>query len=76
MEPEFTRKLVAIMFTDIVGYSRMMGANETHALRLLNQHDALLAEKITSHSGAILKKMGDSFFASFDSATWESNGQR
>ena len=69
MEREFTRKLVGIMFTDIVGYSRMMGANETHALRLLDKHDDILAEKIASYGGTVLKKMGDSFFASFDSAT-------
>jgi class 3 adenylate cyclase len=30
-----TRKLAAIMFTDIVGFSRQMGSNEARTLRLL-----------------------------------------
>jgi class 3 adenylate cyclase len=33
METVETRKLAAIMFTDIAGFSRQMGANEAHALR-------------------------------------------
>jgi class 3 adenylate cyclase len=31
--PAETRRLAAIMFTDIVGFSRQMGINETHTLR-------------------------------------------
>lgn len=34
-----TRKLAAIMFTDIVGFSRQMGANEARTLRLLAVHN-------------------------------------
>jgi hypothetical protein len=34
--PTETRKLAAIMFTDIVGFSRQMGADEARMLRLLN----------------------------------------
>ena len=57
------------MFTDIVGYSRLMGADEARAMRLLDRHDAILGEQVRAHGGEILKKMGDSVFASFDSAT-------
>jgi class 3 adenylate cyclase len=63
------RRLAAIMFTDIVGYSRLMGADEARAMRLLDRHDAILGEQVRAHGGEILKKMGDSVFASFDSAT-------
>jgi len=63
------RRLAAIMFTDIVGYSRLMGADEARALRLLDRHDAILGEQVQTHGGEILKKMGDSVFACFDSAT-------
>jgi class 3 adenylate cyclase len=59
------RRLAAIMFTDIVGYSRLMGADEARAMRLLDRHDAILGEQVRAHGGEILKKMGDSVFASF-----------
>lgn len=36
-----TRKLAAIMFTDIVGFSRQMGADETRMLRLLEVHNQM-----------------------------------
>ncbi|MBU3673315.1 MAG: adenylate/guanylate cyclase domain-containing protein [Sinobacteraceae bacterium] len=63
------RRLAAIMFTDIVGYSRLMGMDEARALRLLDAHDAILGGQVQAHGGDILKKMGDSVFAAFDSAT-------
>ena len=34
-----TRRLAAIMFTDIVGFSRQMGADEAHTLQLLTVHN-------------------------------------
>jgi class 3 adenylate cyclase len=37
-----TRKLDAIMFTDMVGFSRQMGANEARTLRLLEVHNQLM----------------------------------
>ncbi len=37
-----TRKLAAIMFTDIVGFSRQMGANEARTLRLLAVHNQVV----------------------------------
>ena len=38
-----TRKLAAIMFTDIVGFSRQMGADEAHTLRLLTAHNHIVS---------------------------------
>ena len=35
------RRLAAIMFTDIVGFSRQMGANEARTLRLLDTHNQM-----------------------------------
>jgi len=71
MSAEFDhqRRLVAIMFTDIVGFSRLMAEGEARALRILDRHDAILAEQIAAQGGKVLKRMGDSIFASFDSAT-------
>ena len=36
-----TRKLAAIMFTDIVGFSRQMRADEARMLRLLEVHNQI-----------------------------------
>ncbi len=69
MSLERSRKLVAIMFTDIVGYSRMMSNDEDQALRLLDIHDATLSRSIEKFGGTILKRMGDAVFAKFESAT-------
>ncbi|HEX9804627.1 MAG TPA: adenylate/guanylate cyclase domain-containing protein, partial [Candidatus Dojkabacteria bacterium] len=62
------RKLVAIMFTDIVGYTMMMGKDSNKTLEFLrmNRHNQkLLVEK---HNGSFLKEMGDGTMASFQSA--------
>jgi len=40
--PTETRRLAAIMFTDIVGFSRQMGADEARMLRLLAVHNQLI----------------------------------
>jgi class 3 adenylate cyclase len=37
-----TRRLAAIMFTDMVGFSRQMGADEARMLRLLEIHNQLI----------------------------------
>jgi class 3 adenylate cyclase len=39
---EEARRLAAIMFTDIVGFSRRMGADEARTMRLLNVHNVKL----------------------------------
>ena len=41
----------AILFTDIVGYSRMMSSDETLALKLLSEHDKILNSKIKDAGG-------------------------
>ncbi|MCH7733562.1 MAG: adenylate/guanylate cyclase domain-containing protein [Candidatus Marinimicrobia bacterium] len=66
--PESTRKLAAIMFTDIVGYSHLMSADEKKALELLDKHDQILHQAIINSEGKVLKKMGDAIFAEFRSS--------
>jgi len=63
-----TRKLAAIMFTDIVGYSRIMSIDETHGMNLLDTHDAILTPIVEEKNGKVLKKIGDAIFAEFKSA--------
>ncbi len=64
----FERKLAAIMFTDIYGYSRLMSSDERKALNMLSEHDRIVEDVIRSHNGNILKKMGDAILAEFNSA--------
>ena len=66
---EDRRRLVAIVAADVVGYSRLIGADETGTLARLR---ALFAEAIRpvvrDHGGRIFKLMGDAFLAEFGSA--------
>ena len=63
------RKLVAILSADVVGYSRMMGADESGTLAALKTHrNELVDPKIAEHNGRIVKLMGDGLLAEFASA--------
>ena len=66
--PTQSRQLAAIMFTDIVGYTRLMGENEAKAIELLHINRQLHQSIIRKHSGKWLKEMGDGNLASFSSA--------
>ena len=57
----------AILFTDIVGYSKMMSNDEKLALALLSEHDEILLNAIQGAGGNVIKNIGDAFFAEFDS---------
>jgi formylglycine-generating enzyme required for sulfatase activity/class 3 adenylate cyclase len=65
---DITRRLAAIVMADIVGYSRLMGADErgTHqrVQRLLRE---LIEPTITEHRGRLVKQRGDGFLSMFDS---------
>ena len=62
-----TRKLAAIMFTDIVGFSRQMGVDETRMLRLLDVHNQLIQQAVSVHHGHVIKTIGDAFLVDFPS---------
>src|SRR5262249_25615504 len=61
------RRLAAIMFTDIVGFSRQMGANEARMLRVLDTHNQIIQQAATEHQGTVIKTMGDAFLVDFPS---------
>ncbi len=63
-----TRKLAAIVFTDIKGFSKKMAENETVAFDLLKTHDALLRVLTAKFDGRVIKSLGDSFMIDFPSA--------
>jgi adenylate cyclase len=55
------------MFTDMVGFSRQMGADEARMLRLLDVHNQLIQQAVAAHHGAVIKTVGDAFLVDFPS---------
>ncbi len=62
-----TRKLAAIMFTDMVGFSRQMGVDEARMLRMLAVHNQIIQQALTEHHGHVIKTLGDAFLVDFPS---------
>ena len=62
------RQLAAIMFTDIVGFTTLMGRDEQQALDLLHDNRQIHDTCINRHNGKLLKEMGDGILAQFNSA--------
>lgn len=62
------RKLRAIMFSDIVGYSKMMQNNETEALKILQKHKDVVTEISAKYGGKIIKHIGDEILIESESA--------
>src|SRR3977135_1243042 len=62
------RKLAAIMFTDMVGYSALAQRDEGLAVELLDEHRALLRPAFLKHQGQEVKTIGDGFLIEFASA--------
>jgi adenylate cyclase len=60
-------RTAAIMFTDMVGFSRQMGADEARMLRLLEIHNRVIQQAVTEHHGTIIKTVGDAFLVDFPS---------
>jgi class 3 adenylate cyclase len=63
-----SRRLAAVWFADIVGFTRLTAENETLALRLVETLQAAATAAAESHEGKIVKFMGDSVLAEFASA--------
>ena len=62
------RKLAAIVAADVVGYSRLMGADEVGTLAALRAHRSeLLDPLIERHGGRIVKTTGDGLLLEFPS---------
>src|SRR6476661_6461801 len=62
------RRLAAIMFTDMVGYSALTQRDEALALELLAEHRDILRPFFDKHEGIEIETAGDSFFVEFNSA--------
>jgi len=63
-----SRQLAAIMFTDIVGYTALMGKDSDKALELVHISKEIQKPLVEQHNGKWLKEMGDGAMAQFGSA--------
>lgn len=62
------RRLAAIMFTDMVGYSALSQNNPKVAVELLEEHREILREIFQKFNGTEIKTIGDAFLVEFNSA--------
>ena len=62
------RQLAAIMFTDIVGYTALMGKDSAKALELIRISKDIQKPLVEKHNGKWLKEMGDGAMAQFRTA--------
>jgi adenylate cyclase len=68
-EERIARRLAAILAADVVGYSRMMGADEEGTLAAIKAvRRELLHPKVAEHQGRIVKTTGDGALVEFPSA--------
>lgn len=68
MKNKKERQLVAIMFTDMVGYSSLTQEDEALALELLEEHRQILRPFFPKSGGREVETIGDAFFVEFSSA--------
>jgi len=67
-EVEGERRLAAIVFTDVVGFTAMAQADEPMAMRLLTEQRAMFRPIIAKHRGREVKTIGDAFLVEFASS--------
>ena len=63
------RRLAAIMFTDIVGYTALMARSEEAGLRARRRHREVVRRQVEYYGGTWIDETGDESLSSFQSAT-------
>jgi adenylate cyclase len=61
------RRLAAILAADVVGYSRLMSADEAGTAQALLEHRAAIGSVVANHGGRIVKTTGDGVLLEFSS---------
>ena len=64
-----SRQLAAIMFTDIVGYTALMGQDEQRAFECLKKNREIQKPIIEQYSGRWIKELGDGVMATFNTVS-------
>ena len=68
VEERINRRLAAVLAADVVGYSRLMEADEAGTLAALKRHrEAIFDPAVIAHNGRIVKLIGDGVIAEFGS---------
>ncbi|MBU2523480.1 MAG: adenylate/guanylate cyclase domain-containing protein [Nanoarchaeota archaeon] len=68
VEEEGKRKLSAIMFTDMKGFSKEMGKNEEATLKKFWRYEKAMKQIVKEHDGRVVKTIGDAIMGDFNSA--------
>ena len=66
-EEGFKRKLAAILSADVVGYSRLMDADEDATIRTLTDYRSAISDVVQQHRGRVVDTTGDNLLAEFAS---------
>ena len=62
------RKLGAVMFTDVVDFTKLMSEDEARALKTLQEKNSIVQSQVAHYSGQYIKSIGDGSLSFFDSA--------
>jgi len=68
MENRLPRKLAAVLYADVAGYSRLTGDDEDATHKTLNKYLDLFSQSIESHNGQVMHYAGDAILARFEAA--------
>jgi class 3 adenylate cyclase len=68
VQPEGERRLAAIMFTDMVGFTALAQRDEAAAMELLEEQRSLIRPILAKYKGREVKTIGDAFLVEFASA--------
>lgn len=66
MKERLPRKLVAVLYADVAGYSRLTGEDEDATHRTLSEYLDLISESVKSQNGHVMHYAGDAVLARFD----------
>jgi len=69
MEDKLPRKLAAIFYADVAGYSRLTGEDEDATHRHLSEYLDLVSNSIKQHQGKVVHYAGDAVLADFNTVT-------